>query len=98
MLRGSVFLKRGVFKMKKIGFDAEKYIEEQSKYILERINHGNSERLYLEFGGKDVYKRQLGKYVLPEQTVLGGSRTASENRSEERRVGKECRSRWSPYH
>ena len=24
--------------------------------------------------------------------------TASANRSEERRVGKECRSRWSPYH
>ena len=23
---------------------------------------------------------------------------ADENRSEERRVGKECRSRWSPYH
>ena len=23
---------------------------------------------------------------------------AVENRSEERRVGKECRSRWSPYH
>src|SRR3712207_336204 len=25
-------------------------------------------------------------------------RTAVEGRSEERRVGKECRSRWSPYH
>ena len=24
--------------------------------------------------------------------------TLKENRSEERRVGKECRSRWSPYH
>ena len=24
--------------------------------------------------------------------------TGSEGRSEERRVGKECRSRWSPYH
>ena len=24
--------------------------------------------------------------------------TQSGNRSEERRVGKECRSRWSPYH
>ena len=24
--------------------------------------------------------------------------TVSEERSEERRVGKECRSRWSPYH
>src|SRR2546430_17230987 len=26
------------------------------------------------------------------------SRFARKNRSEERRVGKECRSRWSPYH
>src|SRR5256886_16339890 len=25
-------------------------------------------------------------------------RTIHQNRSEERRVGKECRSRWSPYH
>ena len=25
-------------------------------------------------------------------------RILSDNRSEERRVGKECRSRWSPYH
>ena len=36
-------------------------------------------------------------------TSLGGSGTESQqdggnNRSEERRVGKECRSRWSPYH
>lgn len=36
--------------MFKKGFDAEKYIEEQSKFILERINQGNAERLYLEFG------------------------------------------------
>ena len=27
-----------------------------------------------------------------------GSAYVSMNRSEERRVGKECRSRWSPYH
>ena len=27
-----------------------------------------------------------------------GIRTATVQRSEERRVGKECRSRWSPYH
>ena len=34
--------------------------------------------------------------------LLIGSQTISaqnkDNRSEERRVGKECRSRWSPYH
>jgi len=50
--------------MQKIGFDAEKYIEEQSKYILERINRGNSERLYLEFGGKLVHDKHAMR-VLP---------------------------------
>ena len=30
--------------------------------------------------------------------VLGEEKTIRNNRSEERRVGKECRSRWSPYH
>src|SRR2546426_11098295 len=32
------------------------------------------------------------------QTALGNSRGLFAARSEERRVGKECRSRWSPYH
>lgn len=48
----------------KIGFDAEKYIEEQSQFILERINAGNSERLYLEFGGKLVHDKHAMR-VLP---------------------------------
>ncbi|MDR0880636.1 MAG: DUF1846 domain-containing protein [Clostridioides sp.] len=34
----------------KIGFDHEKYLQEQSKYILERVN--NFDKLYIEFGGK----------------------------------------------
>ena len=34
--------------------------------------------------------------ILPENEILG--ETPRENRSEERRVGKECRSRWSPDH
>src|SRR5256885_9888468 len=33
-----------------------------------------------------------------EQTVLTSRNGLSRDRSEERRVGKECRSRWSPYH
>lgn len=48
----------------KIGFDADKYIEEQSKYILERVNDKNSERLYLEFGGKLVHDKHAMR-VLP---------------------------------
>ena len=50
--------------MQKIGFDSNKYIEEQSKYILERINHRNSERPYLEFGGKLVHDKHAMR-VLP---------------------------------
>src|SRR5256885_17038902 len=30
--------------------------------------------------------------------IMGGSYGGYATRSEERRVGKECRSRWSPYH
>ena len=33
-----------------------------------------------------------------EQEPFDIVRTVREARSEERRVGKECRSRWSPYH
>ena len=31
-------------------------------------------------------------------TIVAGKLSVHEERSEERRVGKECRSRWSPYH
>ena len=42
-------------------------------------------------------------FHLPHQCELGAGTVevvirASNMRSEERRVGKECRSRWSPYH
>ena len=50
--------------MNKTGFDAEKYLEEQSKYIMERINPGSADRLYLEFGGKLVHDKHAMR-VLP---------------------------------
>ena len=46
----------------KIGFDHKKYLEEQSKYILERVNH--YDKLYLEFGGKLLFDFHA-KRVLP---------------------------------
>ena len=46
----------------KIGFDHEKYLEEQSKYILERVN--NYDKLYLEFGGKLLFDLHASR-VLP---------------------------------
>lgn len=47
--------------MKK-GFDHEKYLKEQSKYILERVN--NYDKLYIEFGGKLLFDMHA-KRVLP---------------------------------
>ncbi|MCC0782236.1 DUF1846 domain-containing protein [Clostridioides sp. ES-S-0108-01] len=46
----------------KVGFDHKKYLEEQSKYILERVN--NFDKLYLEFGGKLIGDLHA-KRVLP---------------------------------
>ncbi|MDY5856696.1 MAG: DUF1846 domain-containing protein [Anaerovoracaceae bacterium] len=50
--------------MVKQGFDPEKYIEEQTKHIRERINQAGSQRLYLEFGGKLVHDKHAMR-VLP---------------------------------
>ena len=50
--------------MSQVGFSAEKYIEEQSRYILERIGEGAGQRLYLEFGGKLVQDKHAMR-VLP---------------------------------
>lgn len=50
--------------MKKTGFSAKKYIEEQSKYISDRIDRSCGDRLYLEFGGKLVQDKHAMR-VLP---------------------------------
>src|SRR2546426_12741820 len=39
-----------------------------------------------------------GVHVGPPHVLLDDERRGQHKRSEERRVGKECRSRWSPYH
>ncbi len=50
--------------MSHIGFSAEKYMEMQTKHILERIERGGGSRLYLEFGGKLVQDKHAMR-VLP---------------------------------
>ena len=46
----------------KIGFDHEKYLTEQTQYILERVD--NNHKLYLEFGGK-LFTDHHAARVLP---------------------------------
>lgn len=48
---------------KKIGFDNERYLREQTEAILERVNRFNH-KLYLEFGGKILFDYHAAR-VLP---------------------------------
>ena len=48
-------------------------------------------------GNESVYGHIIPEVAVGQQ-VREGQRIGYINRSEERRVGKECRSRWSPYH
>src|SRR5260370_30183266 len=63
---------------------------------------------FIEGAGLDVPAEQMeqGHDVAADQRLAAGqpqlpdpqADEGAANRSEERRVGKECRSRWSPYH
>ena len=46
----------------------------------------------------DAMKKDMIEWVLWNSERLIGHKFYCTGRSEERRVGKECRSRWSPYH
>ena len=80
-------------------------VEEGKKTLLQLFNRGGFANAYLK---KDSGKDMMS-FVIPKNTglELGKSDDKGEiilqeditiGRSEERRVGKECRSRWSPYH
>ena len=47
---------------------------------------------------QEIFYDILNKNLEKKTLVMGGCFSTEQRRSEERRVGKECRSRWSPYH
>ena len=61
---------------------------------------------FFKFDIRNIFNTKTGRSVrktvqsMEEKNARTGSlrRPAGRGRSEERRVGKECRSRWSPYH
>src|SRR5688572_24425577 len=75
-------------------------LDEQTDEVIERLRQQKT-----ELPPRNVLRRQiLERLVIEEIQVQRADRIGIEvseemlNRSEERRVGKECRSRWSPYH
>ena len=81
-------------------------IEEQETEIVERKGIGHPDSVadgLAESVSRALCKMYLEKYdrILhhnTDQVEVVGGQSEPKFRSEERRVGKECRSRWSPYH
>ena len=75
----------------------------QSRSILIQIRfyqdpvEGSRRAIGVEAAGYDHTGQQWRFSTVENWSFLGQTEPAAE-RSEERRVGKECRSRWSPYH
>src|SRR3989475_4642669 len=56
------------------------------------------ERAVALYDGIAIARQHRAVLTAPAPGTTGGASLFDEARSEERRVGKECRSRWSPYH
>src|SRR5260221_12003573 len=79
----------------RIAFRAMRDIESGLVYINASTTGAE---IHMPFGGMKASgngHRELGKKAVEE---FSETKTIFVSRSEERRVGKECRSRWSPYH
>ena len=82
-------------------------IKEEIKKYIETNDNENTTTQNLWYAAKAVLRQKfiaIQPYLKKQETsqinnlTLHLKQFQEEERSEERRVGKECRSRWSPYH
>ena len=94
-----------VISVDKVKEQAEKYGHSQTRELAFLVAHSmlhlsgydhmeDDERIQME----DMHPISFPDYPVPRQQPPCWARYRCSSRSEERRVGKECRSRWSPYH
>ena len=69
----------------------------ESKLIFLLYNKGKR-LIQITLGGKNMIKVEEVKKARLNELFFATIKKKPAWRSEERRVGKECRSRWSPYH
>ena len=87
-------------------YNVEKYISVCIDSIVHQ-SYGNIEIILVDDGSTDKSGVICDKWQKKDRRIkvihkknggLSSARNVGLDRSEERRVGKECRSRWSPYH
>ena len=69
-------------------------------FLYTRGEHGKIDRELMVGTGVTIIAKRSGQVdsVDASRIVVRADDGETDDRSEERRVGKECRSRWSPYH
>ena len=78
-------------------YNGEAYLTECLESILNQ-SFSDFEFIIVDDGSTDRSLEILNSYAQKDAHITLVSQTENAGRSEERRVGKECRSRWSPYH
>ena len=73
-------------------------LRSESSDLETRVRRGETVRVEVERMRKDGRRIQVRLSAAAVKAAADGALVALYERSEERRVGKECRSRWSPYH
>src|SRR5256885_15952953 len=75
-------------------------VKNEMRKVLKEVQSGKFARQWIRenAAGRANYQRLLHEDVDRQIEKVGAALRARMPRSEERRVGKECRSRWSPYH
>src|SRR2546430_4356013 len=89
----------------KMSKSVEHFANELQTIRTGRANPALIDRIMVPYYGTPTPLNQLAQISVPEPRLLVVSvydksqmGAVEKARSEERRVGKECRSRWSPYH
>ena len=84
--------------------ESDNHFKTENKHII-YLHNGNriclTNQLNLKAMGDDYGSTEVDYFkqtVSPDGSKVAFVAINSSSRSEERRVGKECRSRWSPYH
>src|SRR3712207_8286289 len=71
-------------------YDVEDVLKDIAPFIVTNLSEKFNLRVQMfNTSGQLIYDSDKNQIILYNEDI---------NRSEERRVGKECRSRWSPYH
>ena len=69
-----------------------------SLYVRNLAKGGETREALLKLRKEPKYNDGRTKQAFKDQCDINKMLKKAQQRSEERRVGKECRSRWSPYH